>query len=80
MAAGIVKWFSNEKKYGFILVEDKQVFVHFSDILKEGYKTLKTGQQVECEIIASPRGDRAVKVKILPVPVSSVKSSARRDF
>ena len=60
MAIGKVKWFNNEKKYGFILIEDREVFVHFSAILKEGYKTLKKGQIVECDIAKGPRGDRGI--------------------
>lgn len=63
MAIGKVKWFNNEKKYGFILIDDREVFVHFSSILKEGYKTLKKGQRVECDIVKGPKGERAVNVR-----------------
>jgi len=76
MAIGKVKWFNNEKKYGFILIDEREVFVHFSAILKEGYKTLKKGQEVECDIIKSPRGERAVNVKELSAsPLSPRKVS-----
>ena len=62
MPIGKVKWFNNEKKYGFILIEDREVFVHFSAIAKEGYKTLKTNQIVEFEIVKGDKGEMAVNV------------------
>ena len=66
MANGTVKWFNNTKKYGFIKTEDgREVFVHFSAILKEGFKTLRRGQKVEFEIEAGPKGEKAVNVKEL---------------
>lgn len=68
MAIGRVKWFNNEKKYGFILIDDREVFVHFSAILKEGYKTLKKGQEVECDVVKGAKGERAVNVKAMPAP------------
>ena len=52
MAQGTVKWFSNEKGYGFIEREQgEDVFVHFSAIAMEGYKTLTEGQRVEFDIV-----------------------------
>ena len=52
MATGTVKWFNSEKGFGFIEVEGgNDVFVHFSAILGEGYKSLDEGQQVEFEIV-----------------------------
>lgn len=64
MAAGKVKWFNNTMKYGFINTEgDKEVFVHFSEIQTDGYKTLKKGDLVEFEIEQGPKGEKAVKVK-----------------
>ena len=63
MARGKVKWFSNEKGYGFITPESgKDVFVHHSEIQGEGYKTLTDGQEVEFEITKGPKGDQATKV------------------
>ncbi|NLJ40770.1 MAG: cold-shock protein [Clostridiales bacterium] len=60
---GTVKWFNSEKGFGFIVSEDGQdVFVHFSAIQTEGYKTLEEGQRVEFEIEQSPRGPQAVNV------------------
>ena len=63
MPKGTVKWFSNQKGYGFITPENgKDVFVHFSAIQGEGYKTLNEGDQVEFEIQQGPKGEQAVNV------------------
>ena len=60
MVRGKVKWFSNEKGYGFITPENgKDVFVHHSVIQGEGYKTLTEGQDVEMEITQGPKGEQA---------------------
>ena len=63
MPKGTVKWFSDQKGYGFITPEDgKDVFVHHSEIQGEGYKTLDEGQQVEFEIAEGPKGQQAKNV------------------
>jgi CspA family cold shock protein len=63
MARGKVKWFSNQKGYGFITPESgSDVFVHHSAILGEGYKSLEEGQEVEFEIEKGPKGEQAAKV------------------
>ncbi len=63
MKQGIVKWFNNQKGYGFIEVEgEKDVFVHFSAIEKEGFKSLEEGQRVEFEVIEGDRGPQAANV------------------
>ena len=63
MAKGQVKWFSNPKGYGFILMDDgSEVFVHHSLIMGEGYKTLKEGEAVEFELIETEKGKQAHKV------------------
>ena len=63
MAKGTVKWFSNQKGYGFITSEEgKDVFVHHSAIQGEGYKTLDEGQQVEFEVQQGPKGEQATNV------------------
>ena len=63
MTKGKVKWFSNQKGYGFITSEDgKDVFVHFSAVSGEGYKTLEEGQEVEFEITQGPKGEQATNV------------------
>ena len=60
---GKVKWFSAEKGYGFIEREDGgDVFVHFSAIQDEGFKTLTEGQEVEFEIVEGARGPQAANV------------------
>ena len=62
-AQGKVKWFSNAKGYGFIEQEGGQdVFVHYSTIQGEGYKSLEEGQEVEFEIQNGPKGEQAVNV------------------
>ncbi|PIQ89285.1 MAG: cold-shock protein [Candidatus Omnitrophica bacterium CG11_big_fil_rev_8_21_14_0_20_42_13] len=63
MAKGKVKWFSNQKGYGFITPESgSDVFVHYSAIQGDGYKTLKEGDEVEFEIEKGPKGDQATNV------------------
>ena len=60
---GKVKWFNAEKGYGFITTEDgKDVFVHYSQINAEGYKSLDEGQAVEFEISDGPKGPQATNV------------------
>jgi len=64
MAKGKVKWFNNQKGYGFITPEDgEDVFVHYSSISGDGYKALEEGQEVEFEVEKGPKGDQAVNVK-----------------
>ena len=64
MAKGVVKWFSDQKGYGFITPEnqEKDVFVHHSAIQGEGFKTLREGQSVEFEIVDGPKGQQASNV------------------
>jgi cold shock protein len=63
MAKGKVKWFNNQKGYGFITPEDgKDVFVHYSALQGEGYKSLEEGQDVEFEIEQGPKGEQAKNV------------------
>ena len=63
MAQGTVKWFSNEKGYGFIeRSEGEDVFVHFSAIQSDGYKTLTEGQKVEFEVVQGQKGLQAANV------------------
>jgi CspA family cold shock protein len=63
LAQGTVKWFSNEKGYGFIEREDgDDLFVHFSEITMDGYKTLVQGQRVEFEVTQGDKGLQASRV------------------
>ena len=63
MAKGKVKWFNGRKGYGFITAETgEEVFVHFSEIQLEGYKTLDEGDSVEFEIENGPKGFKATKI------------------
>lgn len=60
---GTVKWFNAEKGYGFITAEDgKDVFVHYTGITGEGYKSLDEGQSVEFDITTGAKGDQAINV------------------
>ncbi len=64
MAQGTVKWFSNEKGYGFISQSDgEDVFVHFSAIEGEGYKSLQEGMAVEFEVTDGPKGKQDSNVR-----------------
>jgi CspA family cold shock protein len=63
MPKGTVKWFNNSKGYGFITPEEgDDVFVHYSAIAGEGYKTLEEGSEVEFEIKEGPKGKEAANV------------------
>lgn len=63
MERGVVKWFNSEKGYGFISRENgDDVFVHFSAIQQDGFKTLDEGQEVEFEIVTGERGPQAANV------------------
>ncbi len=66
MAQGTVKWFNNEKGYGFIAVDGGQdVFVHYSAIQSEGYRSLDEGQRVEFEVAQGQKGPQADGVRVL---------------
>ena len=67
MAKGTVKWFSDQKGYGFITPEGgaKDVFVHFSALQGEGFKTLAEGETVSFDITSGPKGEQAANVKKL---------------
>lgn len=66
MSKGTVKWFNNQKGYGFITAEDgKDVFVHFSGLNMEGFKTLEEGAAVEFDITDGAKGPQAVNVEVI---------------
>jgi len=65
MTKGTVKWFSDQKGYGFVTPEGgrKDVFVHFSALQGEGFKTLSEGDIVEFDIAQGPKGEQAANVR-----------------
>ena len=67
MARGRVKWFSAEKGYGFIESEGggEDLFVHYSEIVGEGFRTLEEGTEVEFEVVDGRRGKQASKVEVV---------------
>ncbi len=64
---GVVKWFNGEKGYGFIARDngEKDVFVHFTAINAEGFRTLREGQRVEFEVVEGQKGPQAQNVEII---------------
>ena len=64
MTRGTVKWFSDQKGYGFVTPEggNKDIFVHFSALQGEGFKTLAEGQMVSFDITQGPKGEQATNV------------------
>jgi len=66
VAEGQVKWFNEKKGYGFIQQEDgKDLFVHYTAIQGDGFKSLKEGQKVQFEIEETPKGPKAKNVQIM---------------
>ena len=64
---GRVKWFNSQKGFGFIVPDNgsKDIFVHYSAIKSDGYKSLKEGQKVEFEVEQSDKGEKAINVTII---------------
>ena len=71
MATGTVKWFNNAKGYGFVLSEDsgEDLFIHYSSIQMDGYKSLKAGQEVLYDVQQGPKGMHAVNIRASANPV-----------
>jgi CspA family cold shock protein len=78
---GIVKWFNDSKGYGFITQTDgADVFVHYSAIVGEGFKTLAEGQEVEFDLVDSGKGPQASNViKVGPAPARTAHATAEAD-
>lgn len=63
---GTVKWFDNKKGFGFLICEDgKEVFVHYTGIASEGFRSLADKQRVEFEIESVDRGEQAINVRVV---------------
>ncbi len=68
---GRVKWFNNEKGYGFIeYKENEDIFVHYSAIQQDGYKTISEGQLVEFNLLETAKGYQAVNVVVIEEPAT----------
>ena len=68
MAIGKVKWFNEVKGYGFVVIDDgREVFVHYTGIMGDGFRTLNEGEDVEFEVTETPKGLQAVNVQRLNV-------------
>ncbi|MBU4213931.1 MAG: cold-shock protein [Cellulomonas sp.] len=67
MAAGIVKWFNAEKGFGFITPDDNgsDVFVHYSAIAADGYRSLDEGQKVQFDVTQGPKGPQAANLTLI---------------
>lgn len=78
MASGTVKWFNNQKGFGFICPEEggEDIFAHFSSIVMEGYKSLKAGQKVNYEINQGPKGLHAMNIQSDEAPEDVQSQSA----
>lgn len=77
---GVVKWFNDAKGFGFIEhTSGRDVFVHFSAIESEGFKTLKDGEEVEYQLHEGPKGLHAIKVVRINAPVAPLAASIEVD-
>ena len=67
MVTGVVKWFNNQKGFGFICSSEggEDIFVHFTQVTMQGYKSLKTGQSVSFDISRGPKGLHATNIQVI---------------
>lgn len=76
MSDGKVKWFNPRKGYGFIATEDgRDIFVHYSSVAGDGYKTLAEGDSVTFDIVEGDKGLRAENVVAVPAPEEKMEES-----
>ena len=82
MATGKVKWFNNAKGYGFILPDagGDDLFAHYSTILMDGYKTLRSGQAVTFEVEAGPKGLHAVEIRASDIACAVIEGASGREY
>jgi CspA family cold shock protein len=82
MSQGKVKWFNNAKGYGFVIDDNggDDLFVHYSYINCDGYKTLKSGQRVSFEIQEAPSGRHAIHVDLLDYPMQQNDETPNHDY
>ena len=81
MLRGTVKWFNNTKGYGFITYGDlEDIFVHYSAIRKDGYKTLKEGNVVDFKLIETAKGLQAVDVEEIQYATNWYKTTTNSSF
>jgi CspA family cold shock protein len=81
MEKGIIRWFDNKKGYGFIEMEKdgKDLFVHYSAITMEGYKTLKAKEEVEFDVVDGDKGPQAADVKRSGTVVAEAPEEAEEE-
>ena len=82
MEKGIIRWFDNKKGYGFIekASDGKDLFVHYSAITMEGYKTLKAKEEVEFDVVDGEKGPQAADVKRAGTAVAEETEEAEEDI
>jgi cold shock protein len=80
MATGTVKWFNDAKGFGFIAPDEggTDIFIHFSAIAMEGYKTLKQGAQVSFDLTEGPKGLHAQNIVVIAPPATQLPEAPRK--
>jgi len=81
MEKGTIRWFDNKKGYGFIekASDGKDLFVHYSAITMEGYKTLKAKEEVEFDVVDGDKGPQAADVKRSETAIAETEEAAEED-
>lgn len=77
MATGTVKWFNKNKGYGFIICDgERDIFVHFSSIKGKGYRVLEQGEEVDFDLVQTPKGPQAFNVRRANTPGEEASDTA----